>query len=85
MTILGFGFSFSVFIPMLFVLTFFGKTGAGVVLVETAADDFLDDTGEFEVSDLSFCVEDWQFLSGDRSGRFGYTILIQLEINKIDK
>jgi len=46
--ILGFGFSFSVFIPILFVTTFFAMIGAGVVLVDTAAEDFLDETGEFE-------------------------------------
>ena len=32
--------------------TFLGKTGAGVVLAETAADDFLDETGELEVDFL---------------------------------
>lgn len=51
MTILGFGFSFSVLIPMLFVTTFFTDIGAGVVAVDTAAEDFLDETGEF-VEDL---------------------------------
>ena len=48
MTILGFGFSFSVLIPILFVITFFAKIGAGVVLVDTAAEDFLEETGELE-------------------------------------
>ena len=65
--------------PMLFVITFLGNKGAGVVLVETAADDFLDDTGELEEDFLCWNGElaGSAISPGPESGRNGGNLKVK--------